>query len=185
MASHCSFLFKLWSNLAEKESLLAHLPFVSHPLQSGLCPTLATPTEISPFKPFCLPNSLDGFQVLYHLASLNPLSHFLQKFSPFFVTQLYQLVLLQKKVTDNSTQTGLSNKKLHRLHNWKSRGRAGTRVGFSFTFLGFSRLGCLHLVGFFLRLAGREGYYRSGPRCYLRWHLGEGKVLLLEVLLRE
>lgn len=103
----------------------------------------------------------------------------------FFDTTI--IVLLQKKVTENSTQTGfiiiisviiilqigLSNKKLHRLYK-KSRGRASIRVGSSSVSLGFSWLGFLPWVGFFLRLAGKEVCSRSEPQSYLGWFWRKG-----------
>lgn len=158
--SHCNFLITLQPNFAKEESLLAFsdFPFSSPPTEVGALPTTATTTETAPFKTFWLSIFLDTFQALHHLASRHHsiLDHFLMKFSSplVSVTQLYLLVLFQKKVAENSTRIGLSSKKLHRPHKWKSRGKASIRVGSSSVSLFL--LAWFSSFSWFLSQIGRE-----------------------------
>lgn len=86
MVSHCSVLFKLWSNFTEEGSLLAQLPFIS-PL------TGISPSQLPPLK---LVSSRPAYQILWmHFRSITwslgiTLDHFLQKFAllTVSVTQL-------------------------------------------------------------------------------------------------
>lgn len=122
--------------------------------------TTTTTMEMAPYKIFGLPNPLDASQALHPLASRHHSALSItscRSFSPLLVsvTQLYQLWF--RNVTENLSQIGWSHKKLLWLHNWKSRGRTGIRVGSSFLSLGHSWFSFLPLVGFFLRLSGRDG----------------------------
>lgn len=149
IVSHCSALFKLWSNFTEEGSLLAQLPLISQ--LTGISPSQLPPLKLVPSRP--------AYQICWmHFRSITwPLGITQHSRSvPAEVLASYSFcdttitVLLQKKVTENSTQIGLiiiiviiifqiglSNKKLRRLYG-KSRGRAGIRVSSSSVSLGFS-----------------------------------------------
>lgn len=90
-------------------------------------------------------------------ASLSTLDHFLQKFFTSFGFRDTTVSALVQKCNRKLEPNRLKPQKLLWLHNWKSRGRTGIRVGSSFLSLGHSWFSFLPLVGFFLRLSGRDG----------------------------
>ena len=95
------------------------------------------------------------------------------------MTQLYLSVLFQKKVTENSTQTGLRDKKLHRSQECKSRERESKGQGWLQLHISVVLLaGWLPSAGLLLRLAWR------GAAASLKAHMEEERALLQKVLLR-